>query len=478
MLFVRLFALALLLHENTGLFTQGRSYFTTCFVPTLGLNLSRRGMTALHGGLVALCVALLIRPSAWALYPLLLLALSLLIASYSLRLSNHLIAAWFMGLLLCLDLLFQTPERRGSSPTPFFLSGVQIVVGLTYALAFLHKLNPEYLSPRMSCGSYLGCEYLEHRVNIRHPALLKIQGFLSIYAILALEAIIPLLFLFPATRPLGILLAVLLHLPLGLLVHVHFAAVMYAGLSAFVAPADWPHVLASAFALSRIKLALCLLLGLYIGHRFGGYGYKRRLPAYCHQLFFGVYFLAALAVSLTLLRGGPLRATFAWGSPVQCALLLLLTLAYLLNGLGPYLGFKTNFSFAMFSNLRPDPWSHLLWRARWRPLPGARYIRIETIEGLPDFSEGNWGDTMTPALERLGQPGRWQYTDYFFHEGLRLLCRTAHPTPVIRVVYSEGGCRHETQDYAREAAAHPPHPLRLGLFPYTLPLDPAERHCD
>ena len=84
----------------------------------------------------------------WALYPLLLLALSLLIASYSLRLSNHLVAAWFMGLLLCLDLLFQTPARRGLAPTPFFLSGVQIVVGLTYALAFLHKLNPEYLSPR------------------------------------------------------------------------------------------------------------------------------------------------------------------------------------------------------------------------------------------------------------------------------------------------------------------------------------------
>ncbi len=477
MLFVRLFALALLLHENTGLFTQGRRYFTTCFVPTLGLNLSPRGMIALHGSLVALCATLLVRPSLWALYPLLLLALSLLIASYSLRLSNHLVAAWFMGLLLCLDLLFQTPDRRGLASTPFFSSGVQIVVGLTYALAFLHKLNPEYLSPDISCGSYLGCQYLEHRVNIRHPGLLKIQSFLSIYAILALEGGIPLLFLFPATRPLGLLLSVLLHLPLGFLVHVHFAAVMYAGLSAFVAPGDWPHVLASAFALSRTKLILYLLLGLYLGHRFGGYGYRRRLPAYLHQLFFGVYFLAALAVSLTLLHGGPLR-TFAWGAPFPRALLFLLTAAYLLNGLGPYLGLKTNFSFAMFSNLRPDPWRHLLWRAQWRPLRLARYIRIETIEGLPEVTEETWGEVLKPVLERLGQPDRWQYTEYFFHEGLRLLCRTTQPTPVIRVVYSEGGRRHEVQDYAREAAAYPPRCLRLGLFPYALPLDPAVRHCD
>lgn len=475
MLFVRLFALALLFHENTGLFTRGRSYFTTCFLPTFGLRLSPRGMIALHGSLIVLCAALLVWPSLWPLYPLLLLALSLLIASYSLRLSNHLVAAWFMGLLLCLDLLFQTPARRGLAPTPFFLSGVQIVVVLTYLLAFLHKLNPEYLSPRMSCGSYLGCEYLERRVNIRHPALLKIQGFLSIYAILALEAVVPILLLFPQTRALGLVLAVLLHLPLGFLVHVHFSTLMYAGLSVFVSPQDWPRVLAATFALSRARLALYVLLGLYLGHRFGGYGYARRLPAYLHQLLFGVYFLAVFAVSLTLLHRGPLPATFAWGSPFQRVLLLTLTLAYLVNGLGPYLGLKTNFSFAMFSNLRPIPWSHLLWRAKWRPLHLARYVRIETIHGLPEAVEGVMPQLV---LERLREPDRWQYTDYFFHEGLGLLCRTAKPTPVIRLVYTEDGRRHETLDYAREAAANPPRPLRLGLFPYALPLDPEVRHCD
>ncbi len=477
MLFVRLFALALLLHENTGLFTRGRSYFTTCFLPTFGLSLPPRAMIALHGSLIALCAALLVRPSLWPLYPLLLLDLSLLIASYSLRLSNHLVAAWFMGLLLCLDLMFQTPARRGLAPTPFFLSGVQIVVGLTYLLAFLHKLNPEYFSLRMSCGSHLGREYLEYRVNIRHPGLLNIQEFLSIYAILGLEILIPVLLLFPQTRPLGLVLAVLLHLPLGFLVHVHFSTLMYAGLSAFVAPGDWPRVLAATFALSRTKLVLYVLLGLYLGHRFGGYGYTRRLPAYLHQLFFGVYFLAVFAVSLTLLHGGPLRTTFSWGGPAQRALLLALTLAYLLNGLGPYLGVKTNFSFAMFSNLRPLPWRHLLWRASWRPLDLARYVRIETIEGLPEATEVQ-GEMPGFVLERLGQYDRWQYSDYFFHEGLQLLCRAAPSPLVIRIVYTLNGRRHETQDYAREAAAHPPRPLRLGLFPYTLPLDPNVRHCD
>ena len=482
MLFVRLFALALLLHENTGLFTRGKGYFTNCFLPAFGLTLPPRALSILHGVLITLCLALVVLPSLWPLYPLLLLALSLLIASYSLRLSNHLIAAWFMGLLLCLDLLFQTSAQRGLAPTAFFLSGVQIVVGLTYFLAFLHKLNQEYLDPKISCGSYLGCEYLKYRVNILHPGLLRLQGFLSIYAVMALEGALPLLFLFPATRPLGLLLAVFLHLPLGLLVHVHFAAVMYAGLSAFVAPGEWPRVLHQTFSLSTTKWVLFGLLGLYIGHRFGGYGYlgRRRWAAYGQQLFFGLYFLAALAVGLTLLHGGPLR-TFAWGGLAAHSLLIGLAALYLLNGLGPYLGLKTNFSFAMFSNLRPDPWRHLLLRASGRPFNLARYIRIETIEGLPEAPpglQGERGEMPALVLEYLGQPEKWQYSSYFFHEGLHLLCRTAQTPPVIRIVYTENGCRHVAEDYARDAALSPPRPLRLGLFPFVLPLDPATRHCD
>ena len=33
-------------------------------------------------------------------------------------------------------------------------------------------------------------------------------------------------------------------------------------------------------------------------------------------------------------------------------------------------------------------------------------------------------------------------------------------------------------NYVKAAAAHRPRYLRLGLFPYALPLDPTVRHCD
>lgn len=474
MIFVRLFALALLLHENNGFFNQGRGYFLTCFLPTFGLTLPPRGMMALHGSLIACAVVLLAAPSLWLLYPAVLVLLTVLIASYSLRLSNHLVVGWFFCLMLCLDLLFQAPDRRGLAPTAFFLSGAQIIVGLTYALAFLHKLNPEYLSPEMSCGSFLGCGYLERRVLVRHPRLLKLQGFLSIYAILALEGGIPLLLLFPATRPFALLLAVLLHLPLALIGNAHFAGMMYAGLTVFVPPGQWPALLHSTLhGISGGRLALLLGLGLYLGHRFGVYNYKHRLPAYGHQLLFGIYFLAALLVCLTLLRGGPLPATFSWGGPAACGLLLLLTAAFLVNGLSPYLGLKTNFSLAMFSNLRPLPWHHLLWRAQWRPFRLDRYVQIESIEGLPTGE-----DALYSVLQKLEQPEQWLYSEYFFHEGLQRLCRTVSPPPVIRVIYTQSGQQFAVENYAEEAVARPPCYRRLGLFPYVLPRDPAARHCD
>src|SRR5690242_3102287 len=100
MIFAQLFALALLVHEALWLCQDGDTYLSDCFLPAFGLTLSRGWMRAAHLGLIAVAAALLIRPQLWPLYPLLLLLLSLVIASYSLRLSNHLVVAWFMALAL------------------------------------------------------------------------------------------------------------------------------------------------------------------------------------------------------------------------------------------------------------------------------------------------------------------------------------------------------------------------------------------
>jgi hypothetical protein len=484
MLFTRLFALALLVHEALWLCQDGDTYFSECFLPAFGLTLSRWWMRAAHLALIALAAALLIRPHLWPLYPVLLLLLAIVMASYSLRLSNHLVVAWFMALALCLDLPFRTPSSRGSEPTPFLFASIQLIMLLTYLIAFFHKLNPEYLSPDLSCGAGLARRHLADR-GIRNPHLINAYSFLAIYGTLFLEAAVPVLLLLPAARPLGLCLAVLLHLPFGLICQVHFSTLMYAGLAAFLVPDSGPAVMAALHSLGGPALLLGLAVGLVLGGRFGvtsAFHYRR--AGLLLQLFFGVYTIAVLAVCLALPHPGFAATRFAgtrlhsWRGAGEGAIVLaLLGLAYLLNGLSPYLGLKTEFSLAMFSNLRPQPWRHFIVPAPWRPYPAANYIRVERIEGLPERGRHKGGWMADLVLTCLLKPEQWQYSAYFFHEGLKLVCRSAGPTPVIQVVYVERGERHEVTDYAREMAGRPPHYLRATLFPYRLPLDPSTPHC-
>ena len=119
----------------------------------------------------------------------------------------------------------------------------------------------------------------------------------------------------------------------------------------------------------------------------------------------------------------------------------------------------------------------MLFPGAWRPFDLARYVQVEAIAGLPERGRHKGGWMADLVLTCFLKPERLQYSSYFFHEGLRLLCRSGGPAPVIRVTYWEGGERHEVADYAREIASRPPHYRRLALFPFILPRDPATPYC-
>ena len=238
----------------------------------------------------------------------------------------------------------------------------------------------------MSCGSYLGCEYLEHRINIRHPALLKIQGFFSIYAILVLEGCHPAAVPVPGR-----------HAPWACFwpscstCRWDFWSMSISprscmpGLSVFVPPGELAARADRDLRPEQGKARLVRPARPLFGPSF----WRLRLSAPPARVSASALFRRLLPsrsccqpdAAASAGRCGP-RSPGAALFSARC--FSILTLAYLVNGLGPYLGLKTNFSFAMFSNLRPIPWGHLLWRASWRPLQFARYVRIETIHGLPE----------------------------------------------------------------------------------------------
>lgn len=478
MMFLRLLAVGILAHQCFALCYEGESYLNSCFLPVLGLSLTPRLKCALHLVLIALALLLLLWPQWWPLYPALFITISLVIASYSFRLSNHLIVLWFMTLTLCLDLGFQILSGRVGILTPFLFAGIQIIVILTYLISFFHKLNEEYLCDETSCGARLARLYLEDR-KISNPRLVKIYSFLSIYGTLALEGLIPLLLLVPATRPLAICLAVVLHLPLGLLCNFHFSSVMYAGLSAFIPAEEWPHLLRSAFSVGWLPIIIYLALGLFMGWRLGLVSlFRYSRAALVIQILFCIYTVAAMVVGIVLLGKGPL-STFGWRElgAAQLFAIVIVTALFLLNGLSPYLGLKTEFSLAMFSNLRHEPWRHLLIPSRWRPFNLASYVRIELIEGLPQPVRHKPGDTLNTVLIWLLAREEVLYSSYFFHEGLKLVCQSVEPRPVVRVVYVERGERHEIEDYARHLSEHRPAYLRATLFPYGIANDPSIPYC-
>ena len=479
MIVIRLLALGLLFHEGLNLGIRGQVYLKQCFLPTFGLFLKPRQVCGLHLFLIALCGAMLAEPQWRLLDPCLFLTLSLILACYSLRLSNHLVLAWFMALLLCLGLALQRPVHWVGLPTPFVYVGIQMLVIMTYALAFFHKLNTDYFSPGTSCGAWLAGVYLKIR-RIESKSLERVLKGLAIYGTILLELLIPCLLLSPRTRPLGLILAVLLQLGFGLLVHVHFSTLMFAGLAAFIPDEAWAHSVSPLFSAGGLASVLFVLLGLMIGFRFGvwnGRGYRLPMLALVQQMCFGAVSVAALRVGAILLAHGPLPS----GGGESRTRLLLLTVVgagFLLNGLCPYLGIKTNFSMAMFSNLRPDRWCHFVVPKSWRRFTLAAYVQVLHMEGLPDEGEQEEWSDVDITLKAFKQWESLKFSMYFFHEGMRLLARTAGPEQRMRVVYSEGDVKNDIQDYAAEVASHPPRYLKLGLFPYTLPLDCGERHCD
>ena len=62
-------------------------------------------------------------------------------------------------------------------------------------------------------------------------------------------------------------------------------------------------------------------------------------------------------------------------------------LAFMANGMGPYIGWKQEFSFAMFSNLRPDRWTHFIVPKRlFAVIP--RYLEVIELAGADPIADG------------------------------------------------------------------------------------------
>lgn len=325
--------------------------------------------------LTLLACAVVLRPS-WTTPFALLLAAQVVDLGLELPwVSNH----WLFAACAAATILAARAWRRVSNPgratdrDALFDSTapwLRLQLLVLYAFAVLHKLNADFLDPDTSCAA-VHSDALVEALGLPLPAAATRQAAIALT--LAVEAAVPLGLVFRRSAVPAMLLGGVFHGAIGLNLDVapfyDFSAVVFACYVLFL-PDDFPEALRRRVdelgarprrALRALRRALVAagLLGVLAGI---GLGEGASLPGNATRALWALYTAGLMALAVLGQRRSTARGRpRLLGAPAALALFPSLLV---LNGLCPYLGLKTETSFAMFSNLRTEGelGNHLLLR--------------------------------------------------------------------------------------------------------------------
>ena len=278
-----------------------------------------------------------------------------------------------------------------------FAPALRLSLILLYGFAFLHKLNWDYLSPQSSCASQV-LWWLNTKYRILPAA--QWMNTLGIASSLFFESMVPILLCFRSTIRFGLILGFAFHLLLSQYGGLYgFAAAMYAVYYLFL-PSSFTQDLGARLEhlLRRLRLegvqkwislaiaASIVTTGLLV-HQFRGssalgmglgwWNLWVVAIAACFWREFVRAFRTTAAATLTP-RWRPL-----WGIP----------LLVVYNGLCPYLGLKTETSWAMYSNLRTEVRTNHVFMPGWLKMASYQDDVVEIVE------------TTLPRLQRYQREG-------------------------------------------------------------------------
>jgi hypothetical protein len=362
---------------------------------------------------------LLLRPSSLPRLGLLIGAQLLQVAYYTPNyVSNHWLFTTFVNVTIVLalvHLVLANPRTamRGVDRAELFLTfapAVRIQVLVLYVYATLHKVNADFLDPETSCA-------IAHYMDLATARQLLPTGSwvhpLAIYGTLAVEGAIPILLLFRKTRVTGILLGAGFHFLLAFTPghrFFDFSSMIFAVYFLFVpfdfpaaarrlasnsAPGRWLVARAESGALWRVLrtvvliVGAALLLGFLTGFDPGSRGFHGVMSVVSLALW-ALY--GATLIAVFLVASGVWKVTAAvrgidslrlrrWSTAI-------VPLLVVFNGMNPYLGLKTESSFAMFSNLRTEGGTtNHLFMPLFR-LAGYQEDLVEIVESSDPYFQG------------------------------------------------------------------------------------------
>lgn len=249
-----------------------------------------------------------------------------------------------------------------------FAPVVRIEVIILYFFVVFHKLNTGFFQTEVSCATDL---YLSQNAY----SLLPVTPFylnLSIWFTIIIESLIPVLLCFRKTRLTGIIVGLMFHTVIAFNPYngfYDFSSMIFAVYFLFT-----DNFFAAKFkavynkvAEFRIRLKeglndpfsfvnLGMIVAIFVCAMMILYALTKEFEDFFRHIFWGIYSLSFIILAIYVFVSGKGKSEkentpfFKVPHPV----FLLLPLIVFLNGCSPYLGLKTENSFAMFSNLRTE----------------------------------------------------------------------------------------------------------------------------
>lgn len=353
------------------------------------------------------------------------------------------------------------------------------VTVLLYYLIFVTKLNWDFIDLESSCVTLFYDSVLNRFSFLPLPT--GDRAYLAmVWLFLAVEIVLPVLLTFRKTRYSAFVIALPFHLVLGLIGHRTFSAFIFALYGLFCADSISKLIAAVRAKLGQDRITqvvrtlrflfIFVTLALYFYYFMAG-GYdaetgQRPLRHFGYRAWYTwsmlIIILYFSAIGRSYLRRDSLPTPF-W-SPRPGYLWLMLPLVFL-NAMSPYLGLKTESSFAMYSSLRTEgEWNNHFFMPALR-LTGYQDDLVEILE------------TDNPMVQKMMYTGiknkRKTVVTYF-----ELRRVVSESTADFYVTYSRGGEVHQYRQY--NGVNNDPdlarrHPLLLSKLLYFRPITAGDK---
>ncbi len=319
-------------------------------------------------------ILVLAKPSSVARFTLFILLQVFQVITTMPSVSNHWLFTAIVNLTIIQSLVYLAIKNKSFAVNKdellkIFAPVVRVELLILYFYVVFHKLNSDFFTPAVSCATDFLVSQDATGFAARNLTLLAFNAYLTI----AVEAMIPLFLYFRRTRNLGLLIGLLFHCVVAynptngfydfssmifgtyiLFTSQEFTDQVYRGYTALLSWKNKFKKTVSTFTLRRflwilagvtVVFAFCSLLILTLNTK-----------NFFAVLFWSTYNFSFIAIFLMAMaktkRSQVAISIYPFKLPAWS--FVIFPLLVFVNGLSPYLGLKTENSFAMFSNLRTE----------------------------------------------------------------------------------------------------------------------------